>query len=212
MVRPRGRDGGAGHGHDLAHGGGVGRGGRGGGGAGGAGAVQGHRHHVRGAAGPEVRADHGPAQRAAGRGLPDEDRLHRARGHAWSRRARWWPSSTGPSSPPRWPRCTLALTRRRRSTSRRMLDSTLNLSKAREDIRTMELGLEEKQLAKEQAVYEAPTVKRQAEIDLREGGTGAGPGQARTTRPRPSRPQAKMREVGADRRPAAEQARASSRK
>ena len=47
-----------------------------------------------------------------------------------------------------------------------MLDSTLNLSKAREEMRTMELGLEEKQLAKEQAVYEAPTVRRQAEIDL----------------------------------------------
>jgi hypothetical protein len=30
----------------------------------------------------------------------------------------------------------------------------------------MELALEEKRLAKEQAVYEAPTVKRQAEIDL----------------------------------------------
>ena len=31
------------------------------------------------------------------------------------------------------------------------LDSTLNLSKAREEIKTMELGLEEKRLAKEQA-------------------------------------------------------------
>src|SRR6185436_2995829 len=38
-----------------------------------------------------------------------------------------------------------------------MLDSTLNLSKAREDMRTMELVLEEKRLAKEQAVFEAPT-------------------------------------------------------
>src|SRR5689334_11539139 len=45
------------------------------------------------------------------------------------------------------------------------LDSTLNLSKAREDMKTMELGLEERRLAKEQAAYEAPTVKRQAEID-----------------------------------------------
>src|SRR6266700_1778052 len=43
--------------------------------------------------------------------------------------------------------------------------SALNLSGARESIRTMELGLEEKKLAKEEAVYEAPTVKRQAEID-----------------------------------------------
>src|SRR5688572_9950018 len=42
-----------------------------------------------------------------------------------------------------------------------MLDSTLNLSKAREEQKTLELGLEEKRLAKEQAVYEAPTVRRQ---------------------------------------------------
>ena len=47
------------------------------------------------------------------------------------------------------------------------LDSTLNLAKAREDIRTLELALEEKKLAKEQAQYEAPTIKRQAEIDSR---------------------------------------------
>ena len=45
------------------------------------------------------------------------------------------------------------------------LDSTLNLAQAREDVRTAEYTLEEKKLAKEQAVYEAPTVKRQAEID-----------------------------------------------
>jgi multidrug resistance efflux pump len=46
------------------------------------------------------------------------------------------------------------------------LDSALNLAQAREDVRTAEYGLEEKKLAKEQAQYEAPTVKRQAEIDL----------------------------------------------
>lgn len=45
------------------------------------------------------------------------------------------------------------------------LDSTLNLAVAREDVRTAEYGLEEKKLAKEQAQYEAPTIKRQAEID-----------------------------------------------
>jgi RND family efflux transporter MFP subunit len=45
------------------------------------------------------------------------------------------------------------------------LDSALNLSQAREDIRTAEYALEEKKLAKEQALYEAPTIKRQAEID-----------------------------------------------
>jgi len=46
------------------------------------------------------------------------------------------------------------------------LDSTLNLAQAREDVRTAEYTLEEKKLAKEQATYEAPTVKRQAEIDF----------------------------------------------
>ncbi|HEY7237228.1 MAG TPA: HlyD family efflux transporter periplasmic adaptor subunit [Gemmatimonadaceae bacterium] len=46
------------------------------------------------------------------------------------------------------------------------LDSALNLATAREDIRTAEYTLEEKKLAKEQAQYEAPTIKRQAEIDL----------------------------------------------
>ncbi|HEX3867950.1 MAG TPA: efflux RND transporter periplasmic adaptor subunit, partial [Gemmatimonadaceae bacterium] len=45
------------------------------------------------------------------------------------------------------------------------LDSALNLAQAREDVRTAEYGLEEKKLAKEQATYEAPTIKRQAEID-----------------------------------------------
>ena len=45
------------------------------------------------------------------------------------------------------------------------LDSALNLAVAREDVRNAEYALEEKKLAKEQAVYEAPTIKRQAEID-----------------------------------------------
>src|SRR3954462_5584125 len=45
------------------------------------------------------------------------------------------------------------------------LDSALNLATSREDIRTAEYTLEEKKLAKEQAQYEAPTIKRQAEID-----------------------------------------------
>jgi multidrug efflux pump subunit AcrA (membrane-fusion protein) len=36
------------------------------------------------------------------------------------------------------------------------LDTTLTLSKAREDLRNMDVGLEEKRIAKEQARYEAP--------------------------------------------------------
>jgi RND family efflux transporter MFP subunit len=46
------------------------------------------------------------------------------------------------------------------------LDSALNLSQAREEIHNLELGLEEKRLAKEQSTYEAPTIRRQADIDL----------------------------------------------
>ena len=46
------------------------------------------------------------------------------------------------------------------------LDTTLTLSKAREDMRSMELALEERRIAKEQAVYEAPSIRRQAEIDF----------------------------------------------
>ncbi|NOT09257.1 MAG: HlyD family efflux transporter periplasmic adaptor subunit [Gemmatimonadales bacterium] len=78
-----------------------------------------------------------------------------------------------------------------------MLDSTLNLSKAREDMRTMELGLEEKRLAKEQAVYEAPTVRRQAEIDL-EKATRALAQAKIDYKTRTEQAMAKMREVGAD--------------
>lgn len=78
-----------------------------------------------------------------------------------------------------------------------MLDSALNLSKAREDIKTMELGLEEKRLAKEQSVYEAPTVRRQAEIDLEKADRALT--QSRVDyKTRVEQAQAKMREVGAD--------------
>src|SRR5438046_2957389 len=79
-----------------------------------------------------------------------------------------------------------------------MLDSTLNLSTARENIRTMELGLEEKRLAKEQAVYEAPTVKRQAEIDYEKAQRALN--QARKDYvTKTEQAKAKMREVGAER-------------
>src|SRR5207237_6760292 len=44
------------------------------------------------------------------------------------------------------------------------LDSTLNLAISREEVRTAEYTLEEKKIAKEQAQFEAPSIKRQAEI------------------------------------------------
>ncbi len=91
----------------------------------------------------------------------------------------------------------LALTKAEAQYEQAMLDSTLTLSTARENIRTMELALEEKRLAKEQAVYEAPTVRRQAEIDYERADRALT--QARSdyiTKTEQSR--AKMREVGAD--------------
>jgi RND family efflux transporter MFP subunit len=91
----------------------------------------------------------------------------------------------------------IALTKAQAVAEQAMLDSTLNLSKAREDIKTMEFGLEEKRLAKEQAVYEAPTVRRQAEIDLEKAQRALA--QAKMDyKTKTEQAQAKMREVGAD--------------
>ena len=92
---------------------------------------------------------------------------------------------------------TLALQKAEAVYEQARLDSTLNLSKAREDIRGMDLGLEEKRLAKEQAVYEAPTVKRQAAIDYEKVERALA--QAKIDyQTKTEQAQAKMREVGAD--------------
>ena len=92
---------------------------------------------------------------------------------------------------------TLALQKAEAVYEQAMLDSTLHLSTAREEIRTMELGLEEKRLAKEQATYEAPTVKRQAEIDLEKAERALA--QAKEDyKTKTEQAKAKMREVGAD--------------
>ena len=58
-----------------------------------------------------------------------------------------------------------------------MLDSTLNLAKAREDMKTMELALEEKKLAKEQAIYRGAVGEASGRDRLREGRARAGAGQ-----------------------------------
>jgi RND family efflux transporter MFP subunit len=92
---------------------------------------------------------------------------------------------------------TLALQKAEAQSEQAMLDSALTLSGAREGIRTMELGLEEKRLAKEQAVYEAPTVKRQAEIDYEKAERALAQGKV-DYKTRTEQAQAKMREVGAD--------------
>ena len=92
---------------------------------------------------------------------------------------------------------TLALQKAEAQAEQAMLDSTLTLSSAREAIRSMELALEEKKLAKEQAVYEAPTVKRQAEIDYEKAERGLAQAKA-DYGTRTEQAKAKMREVGAD--------------
>lgn len=78
-----------------------------------------------------------------------------------------------------------------------MLDSTLNLSKAREDLRGMELALEEKRIARDQAKFEAPSVQRQAEIDYERAERALEQGRKDLVT-RTEQAQAKMREVGAD--------------
>jgi RND family efflux transporter MFP subunit len=78
------------------------------------------------------------------------------------------------------------------------LDSALNLSTAREDIRTAEYTLEEKKLAKEQAQYEAPTIKRQAEIDYEKAQRAFDQSKV-NYQTKFKQAVAKMAEVGADR-------------
>ena len=78
-----------------------------------------------------------------------------------------------------------------------MLDSTLNLSKAREELRTMELALEEKRIGRDQARFEAPSVQRQAEIDYEKAERALEQGKKDLVT-RTEQAQAKMREVGAD--------------
>lgn len=91
----------------------------------------------------------------------------------------------------------LALQKAQAQYEQAMLDSTLNLSKAREEIRGMELALEEKRLAKEQAVYEAPTVRRQAEIDLEKAERALAQAKLDYVT-KVDQAKAKMSEVGAD--------------
>jgi hypothetical protein len=91
----------------------------------------------------------------------------------------------------------LALQKAQAQHEQAMLDSTLNLSKAREEMKTMELSLEEKRIAKDQAKYEAPSVQRQAAIDLEKAERALE--QARIDyKTKTEQAQAKMREVGAD--------------
>jgi multidrug efflux pump subunit AcrA (membrane-fusion protein) len=77
------------------------------------------------------------------------------------------------------------------------LDSTLNLANAREDVRNAELALEEKKIAKEQAQYEAPSIRRQAEIDYEKASRALDQAK-RTLDTKTKQAEAKMSSVGAD--------------
>jgi len=91
----------------------------------------------------------------------------------------------------------LALQKAEAQLTQAQLDSTLNLATAREDMKTMELSLEEKRIAKEQAAYESPSVKRQAEIDYEKATRALA--QAKTNYvTKTQQAIAKMAEVGAD--------------
>jgi RND family efflux transporter MFP subunit len=91
----------------------------------------------------------------------------------------------------------LALQKAEAQLTQAQLDSTLNLATAREDMKTMELSLEEKRLIKEQAAYESPSIKRQAEIDYEKATRALA--QAKTNYvTKTQQAIAKMAEVGAD--------------
>jgi len=91
----------------------------------------------------------------------------------------------------------LALQKAEAQSEQAMLDSTLTLSTAREAIRSQELDLETKRLAKEQAVYEAPTVQRQTEIDYQRAERALA--QARSDLvTKTDQAKAKMREMGTE--------------
>jgi hypothetical protein len=60
---------------------------------------------------------------------------------------------------------TLALQKAEAQYTQAQLDSALSLATAREEIRSLELGLEEKRIARDQSKYEAPSVRRQADIE-----------------------------------------------
>ncbi|HEY0997033.1 MAG TPA: efflux RND transporter periplasmic adaptor subunit [Gemmatimonadaceae bacterium] len=91
----------------------------------------------------------------------------------------------------------LALQKAEAQYTQAQLDSTMNLGQAREDLRNMEFTVEEKRIAKEQAQFEAPSIRRQAEIDFEKAQRALA--QAKTnyvTKTQQAR--AKMSEVSAD--------------
>lgn len=77
------------------------------------------------------------------------------------------------------------------------LDCTLTLSQARDELQNLEYAKEQRQLEKEESIYEAPSVKRQAEIEY-EKAVRAYEQQTVSYRTKVRQAEAKMREVEAD--------------
>jgi multidrug efflux pump subunit AcrA (membrane-fusion protein) len=92
---------------------------------------------------------------------------------------------------------TLSLTKAQAEYTAAMLDSTLNLANSREDVRNAEYLLEEKKIGKEQAQFEAPSIRRQAEIDY-EKAQRAWDQSKRNLDTKTKQAVAKMSSVGAD--------------
>jgi hypothetical protein len=91
----------------------------------------------------------------------------------------------------------LALEKAEAQYQQAQLDSTLQLAQAREEIRNLEYGLEERQIAKDQSAYEAPSMQRQAEIDLDKARRALDQARANYITKK-QQAEAKMREVGSD--------------
>jgi RND family efflux transporter MFP subunit len=77
------------------------------------------------------------------------------------------------------------------------LDSALTLATAREEIRTLELGLEEKRIARDQSKYEAPSIRRQADIEHEKADRAFAQSKA-NYKTKTQQAVAKMREVGSE--------------
>jgi hypothetical protein len=91
----------------------------------------------------------------------------------------------------------LALEKAEAQYQQAQLDSTLQLAQVREELRNLEYALEERQIAKDQSIYEAPSMRRQAEIDLDKARRALD--QARANHiTKKQQAEAKMREVGSD--------------
>lgn len=98
---------------------------------------------------------------------------------------------------PKLAEVTLAVQKAQAQYEQAMLDSALTLSKARENIRTLELQLEQKKIVKEQSIYEAPSIQRQAAIDYEQADRAVT--QAKTDyTTQVLQAKAKMSEVGAE--------------